>query len=92
MDVVWDPSKERRNRAAHGVSFEEAATVFDDSLSWTYPDPDHSRGEQRYLTIGISDRRRVLLVAHTEGHGGIRAISAREATRRERRFYEETRR
>ena len=55
----------------------------------TYPDINHPSYEQRYVTIGISDRKRILVIAHTEGRGGIRIISARKATSHERRFYEE---
>jgi uncharacterized DUF497 family protein len=69
--------------------FREAATVFFDILSTTFPDEDHSASEQRFLTIGSSARNRVLVVAHTEQGDAIWIISARKATRQERRFYEE---
>jgi hypothetical protein len=75
--------------APHGVDFREAATVFDDSLSTTFPDVDHSVGERRFLIIGMSAPGRILVVSHTETGDTIRIISARTATRRERRFYEE---
>jgi len=87
----WNPEKEVRNRRKHGVSFREAATVFGDPLSITFPDPDHSKEEERYVTIGMSQQGRILVVAHTEEGDTVRIISARRATRRERRFYEETR-
>jgi uncharacterized DUF497 family protein len=69
-------------------SSEEASTVFGDPLATTVADPDHSEGEERFLTTGLSDRQRVLIVWHTEGEEGIRIIGAREATPHERRIYE----
>ena len=91
MEFEWDPKKAAINLRKHKVSFEEAATVFGDPLSITVPDPDHSWEEDRYLTVGMSERGRLLIVAHTEEEGGrrIRIISARELTPRERRDYEE---
>jgi len=89
MEFEWDPRKASKNLATHGVSFEEASTVFADPLSWTFPDPDHSQGERRYIGVGASERGRILMVAHSERDGAIRIISARPATRPERRFYEE---
>lgn len=77
------------NLVKHGVSFYEAATVFDDPLAITYPDPDHSGDEPRWLTFGISAEGRLLVVAHTEAGDTIRIISARRATRSERKIYEE---
>ena len=89
MRFDWDEGKAAANRAKHGVSFNEAATVLGDSLGWTYPDQEHSESEQRWMTIGASEAGRVLVVAHSdEGEGTIRIISARRATRKERRFYE----
>jgi uncharacterized DUF497 family protein len=87
----WDSRKEARNQQKHGVSFREAATVFGDPLSTEFPDPDHSQDEERYIIIGMSRRGRILVVAHTERGDTIRIISARRATRDERRFYEEER-
>ena len=87
----WDPNKAVSNLQKHGVSFEEAATVFRDTLSITIPDPDHSVHEERYITIGSSSRLRLLMVAHSEREGRIRVISARELTRKEREQYEEGR-
>lgn len=89
MTFTWDPRKDAANQRKHGVAFRAAATVMRDTLSTTYPDPVHSRGEQRYVTIGRSKLDRTLVVAHTEREGTIRIISARPATPRERRFYEE---
>jgi len=89
MTFTWDPEKDAINRRKHAVGFREAASVLQDSLSTTYPDPAHSRGEQRYVTIGRSRLGRTLVVAHADRGDTIRIISARPATRRERRFYEE---
>ena len=89
MQFEWDPEKAAGNVRKHGVSFEDAATVFDDVLSLTGRDPDHSLGEQRSVTFGLSSAGRVLVVAHAERGDRIRIISARRATRPERRLYEE---
>jgi uncharacterized DUF497 family protein len=86
----WDPAKAAANVKTHGVSFEEAATVFQDPLAKIHPDPDHSVSEPREILIGHSARARLLLVAFTDRQGKIRLISAREVTRRERRDYEES--
>ena len=88
LTFEWDPDKARANLGKHGVAFVEAATVFGDPLSLTVSDPDHSEGEQRFLSVGMSHRRRLLVVAHTEWGARIRIISARRATRRERIAYE----
>ena len=85
----WDPEKARSNLRKHGVTFEEAAWVFRDVLSVTISDPLHSTEESRFVTIGRSDRGRILVVVHSEVGEAIRIISARLATRRERREYEE---
>lgn len=85
----WDDNKARHNLAKHGISFVEATTVFLDPLSITVNDPDHSQGEQRYLVIGYSNRVRLLVVVHVDRGDNIRIISARPATRYERRIYEE---
>jgi hypothetical protein len=85
----WDRRKAARNRRKHGVSFQEAATVFADPLALTYDDPDHSALEERFITIGMSDVGRMLIVAHADRNGSIRIISARKSTARERRHYEE---
>lgn len=85
----WDPKKARSNSRKHGVSFEEAITAFGDPLSLNMPDPDHSEDEQRYLVLGTSGRGRLLLVAYAERPPRTRIISAREASRSERRMYED---
>lgn len=89
MEFEWDPKKAAKNLRKERVSFNEAATVFGDPLSTTVPDPDHSMAENRYIIIGISNRRRVVMVAYTERGERIRIISARELTRTERKAYEE---
>jgi uncharacterized DUF497 family protein len=89
VKFTWDLNKAEENLMAHGVDFREAATVFADPLSTTFPDVDHSIGERRFLIIGMSALNRILVVSHTETGDTIRIISARTATRRERRFYEE---
>lgn len=89
MNFEWDPRKARKNLKKHGVSFTEAGTVFGDDLAITVADPDHSEEEDRYITIGWSSRRRLLIVAHTDRGDRIRIISARELTPRERKAYEE---
>ncbi len=89
MDFEWDQEKATENFAKHGVSFEEATTVLRDTLSATGRDPDHSVDEARYITFGTSSSGRLLIVAHTERGSRIRLISARPATRSERKLYEE---
>ena len=85
----WDAEKAEANRGKHRVSFDEASTVFSDPFALFMPDPDHSVEEQRYLLLGLSNRRRLLVVAHAERPPRTRLISARPATRKERRLYEE---
>jgi uncharacterized DUF497 family protein len=89
MEFEWDDDKAARNLDKHRVEFGEASTVFSDPLSMTFPDPDHSIDEDRYIIIGTSDRGRVLIVSHTDREDRIRIISARKATRHERKAYEE---
>jgi uncharacterized DUF497 family protein len=89
LTFEWDPGKADENERKHGVSFPEAATVFGDPLSVTMADPDHSVGEARFLTVGMSHRQRLLVVAHADRDDAIRLISARAATRAERKTYEE---
>lgn len=89
LRFVWDPRKATTNERKHGVDFHEATTVFDDLLSVTIPDPDHSVDEHRFLLLGFSTRGRLLVVAHSERGESIRIITARRANRRERRLYEE---
>ncbi len=90
MDFEWDADKARRNKRKHGVSFEEAASVFGDPLAITFADPDHSAGEERRLSFGLSQTGRLLVVSHAERARRVRIISAREATRYERKIYEES--
>ncbi len=85
----WDAPKSTANLRKHGVSFEEAATVFGDPLALTFPDPDHSIREARFITIGQSHQDLLLVVAHIERGRTIRIISARKATRHERTIYEQ---
>ncbi len=89
MEFEWDNDKAKGNHRKHKVTFDEAATVFGDYLARTFPDPDHSVDEDRFVTIGTSDRGRVLIVSHTDRENRIRIISARKATPRERNVYEE---
>jgi len=89
MDFQWDDTKAEANQWKHGVSFAEAMTVLADSLSLTGFDPDHSDDEDRYITMGLSVLGRLLLVSHTDRGDMVRIISARKATRRERRDYED---
>jgi uncharacterized DUF497 family protein len=84
----WDSAKARSNFLKHGVSFEEASTVFGDPRSLTIDDPSHSQNEPRFVTLGLSLLNHVLVVVHTERHGKIRLISARLASRKERKFHE----
>ena len=85
----WYGPKAAANRAKHQVTFEEAATVFGDPLGRIADDPRHSQGEERFVLLGQSDRRRLLVVMFAERGEAIHLISARKATRRERREYEE---
>jgi len=81
----WDPAKAAANLETHGVSFEEAATVFGDPLAVSFYDPDHSGEEDRFLTFGTSTDGRSLVIVHTDREDSVRLISARETTRREQR-------
>ncbi len=84
----WDAQKASSNIEKHGVSFEEAGSAFADPLSLTIRDAEHSEGERRFLLVGMSAAGRLVVVAHTDRRDRIRVISAREASRRERRAYE----
>jgi uncharacterized DUF497 family protein len=84
MEFGWDAGKAALNLRKHGVSFKDAATVFGDSLAITFPDPDHSVDENRFITIGLSEQGKLLIIAHTEQGNAIRIISARDYARRER--------
>jgi len=85
----WDGRKAERNLNKHGISFDEASTVFGDTCSVTIDDPLHSMGERRWVTLGHSANQRLLVVVHTDRGNHIRLISARAATRHERKMYEE---
>ena len=89
MTYEWDAKKAKGNRRKHGISFEDAATVFLDPLALTFPDPDHSGGEEREITIGRSRRQQVVFVSHCPRGDRVRIISARKTTRGERKQYEE---
>ena len=89
MPFDWDPDKAAENIRRHRVSFEEAATVLRAPLSRIFLDPGHAEGEECYLDIGHSETRRLLIVSYTERQGRVRIISARLATRKEQRSYEE---
>jgi len=89
MRFDWDAAKAKANLRKHGISFEEALTVFGDRGATTHPDLGHSRTEDREVTIGMSERGRVLIVVHVRRADQIRLISARRPTRRERSEYEE---
>jgi hypothetical protein len=85
---VWDPVKATANAQEHGITFDEASTVFGDPLALLMSDPDHSEDEERYLLLGMSNQQRLLVIAFVERPPRTRLISARRATRRERRRYE----
>ena len=89
VSFEWDPNKASKNVEKHQVSFEEAATVFDDLMFITVIDDEHSFDEERYITIGLSNEGRLLMVAHTDRKSRIRIISARKATAKEEQFYVE---
>ena len=89
MKFEWDTAKAEANVRKHGVSFDEAGSAFLDKFALSGPDPDHSMGELRYITFGMSSLGRLLVVFHTHRPGVIRIISARRVTRTERKLYEE---
>jgi uncharacterized protein len=89
MEFEWDSAKAAANLSKHGVSFDEAKTVFDDSLYVDFYDPDHSDEEHRYIIVGQSQQGRLLMVSYTERDDTIRVISSREVTPAERKDYEE---
>ncbi len=88
MEFEWDPKKARYNLKNHQVDFNEATTVFDDPLSITYPDPDHSYEEDRFIIIGLSTQNHLLIVSHTDRDEITRIISARAVVPHERKLYE----
>lgn len=89
LEFEWDENKAIANYQKHGISFEEAKTVFNDPFSITIADPEHSLDEERYIDIGLSARGKVLVVVYTERKSKIRIISCRPATAREQRTYEQ---
>jgi len=89
MKIEWDPKKAKSNLRKHRVSFEKAATALSDPMTATGLDPDHSITGERYVTFGVSERGRLLVVAHTDEEETIRIISARIASKGERELYEE---
>lgn len=88
MEFEWDEKKAVANARKHGVSFHEAATVFGDPLAITFQDPDHSGKEHRFLTFGLSQDNRLLVLAHTDRGRKVRIITARLMTRNERKIHE----
>jgi len=89
LQFEWDSKKSQSNNKKHGITFEEASTIFRDPLSITIPDPAHSIGEDRFITIGTSVNEKLIVVVHIDRNDIIRIISARKATRNERRQYEQ---
>jgi uncharacterized DUF497 family protein len=89
IEFEWDPAKARSNFKKHGVSFEEARSIFYDEYAIQFDDKENSEGENRFLMLGLSNELRVLIVCHCERRSGeiIRIISARKATRKERKYY-----
>lgn len=92
MIYEWDPQKAEKNLQKHGISFDEATSVFTDPLALTFDDPDHSADEHRFITMGTSNKERILFLSHVDhGEDHIRIISARSATPREAHDYQESR-
>lgn len=89
LQFEWDSKKAQANKRMHGITFEEASTIFADLLSITIPDPTHSIGEDRFITIGTSVKNKIIVVVHSDRDGIMRIISARKATRKEIRQYEQ---
>lgn len=89
LHFEWDPHKAKSNLQKHQVGFGEASTIFDDPQFITFLDDEHSKDEERYITIGLSNQNRLLMMAHTERNDAIRIISARKATQHEENFYQE---
>ena len=89
MNFDWNEKKAAVNVSKHGISFDEAKTVFDDSCYIDFFDPDHSETEHRYVRMGFSNRHRLLMVSYTERKDVIRLISARKTSKKEKQFYEE---
>jgi uncharacterized DUF497 family protein len=91
LTFEWDEEKSRQNLRKHGVSFEEAKTIFNDPFAMTIADPDHSLRENRYIDMGMSCRGHILMVWYTERGSNIRIIGSRKTTRSQRQQYEEKR-
>jgi uncharacterized DUF497 family protein len=89
LNFEWDDQKAARNLRKHGVSFDEAVSVFADGQALTFADSDHFESEDRSRTYGISNKARLLVVVHTERRNNVRIISARKATRYEKSIYEQ---
>ena len=89
MRFEWEPRKAAANLKKHGVTFQEAATVFGDPLAITFQDPDHSEEEERQMTYGLSQQMRLIVVSHTQRKDQMRIINARLMDRKERVIYEE---
>jgi uncharacterized DUF497 family protein len=89
LTFEWDEEKDLSNQKKHGVSFEEARTVFNDPRSITIADEQHSQDEDRYVDIGMSSRGRLIVVSYTEREPNIRIISCRKATKSEQKTYEQ---
>lgn len=88
LEFEWDAAKASENLKNHRVSFEEAKSIFNDPLLLTFPDPEHSDEEHRYINIGVSSHSRILLVVFTDRKGKLRIISSRKATAKEKKLYE----
>ena len=88
LSFEWGTQKAKSNEQKHGITFDEASTVFEDPLSLTIHDPLHSENEERFTLIGVSHKNRILIVVYTERGDNIRIISARKATKNERSYYE----
>ena len=88
INFEWDEDKAQENLKKHGIGFDEAISVFNDSLSLTIPDIKHSVGEERFIDIGLSNRNRLIIVVYTERNNVIRLISSRLATKKEKKSYE----
>jgi len=88
LNFEWDKAKANSNISKHNITFEEASTVFNDILSTTFPDPHHSLNENRYIILGITILSKLLVISHTYRDGNVRIISARSATKKEKKFYE----
>jgi uncharacterized protein len=89
MKIEWDPKKAKSNFKKHGVSFEEASTALSDPMAVTGADPDHSITEERYVTFGVSEKCRLVVVSHSEKDETIRITSVRKASKGEQKLYEE---